>query len=367
MIKASDLLTHSTASLPKQRQGTDLVEFVREANKKYLQLVEDLDTSEHLGSDINSNKIKIQDLCDTIAQCIAEYRSGLLHKAFQSLDHAMTSIKNELTHLASGDVDHTNKKMRMFRFRIGAMQHYQRNEMFHIPFEKRHLVATQRYSIPGLPALYLGGSTWCCWEEMNRPNFSDIHVCEFRMKPDARLRILDFGYRPTHIALIAKGINQQSDQQLKNFVSAYAICWPLIAACSLIAEDKKNGPCHFVHEYIIPQLLLQWIRANQDWDGIRYFSTRIGQSTERPGASTNFVFPAQSTGNLSGHCDVLKAKFQMTPPLPWVTIISTNLRSDMSGVGSWTMNVTDGVSVAYNQTEFGRCEAKLSVLSAGSI
>lgn len=30
-------------------------------------------------------------------------------------------------------------------------------ELFHIPFDKRHLVSAQRYSIPGYPALYLGG------------------------------------------------------------------------------------------------------------------------------------------------------------------------------------------------------------------
>ena len=42
-------------------------------------------------------------------------------------------------------------------------------EMFHIKYELRGKVQTQRCSFPGLPCLYLGCSSYVCWLELNRP------------------------------------------------------------------------------------------------------------------------------------------------------------------------------------------------------
>ena len=42
-----------------------------------------------------------------------------------------------------------------------------RGDIFHVPFEKRRLVGNQRYSIAGLPCLYLRSSLWICWEELD--------------------------------------------------------------------------------------------------------------------------------------------------------------------------------------------------------
>ena len=38
--------------------------------------------------------------------------------------------------------------------------HFSKDEMFHIPYEKRNLVGNQRFSLSGLPCLYLGGSSY---------------------------------------------------------------------------------------------------------------------------------------------------------------------------------------------------------------
>ena len=48
---------------------------------------------------------------------------------------------------------------------------YTKEEMFHIPYELRHKVTNQRYSVSGLPCLYLGSSTYLCWEELERPDY----------------------------------------------------------------------------------------------------------------------------------------------------------------------------------------------------
>ena len=57
---------------------------------------------------------------------------------------------------------------------------YTKEEMFHIPYELRHKVTNQRYSVSGLPCLYLGSSTYLCWEELERPDYLKCNFCLLR-------------------------------------------------------------------------------------------------------------------------------------------------------------------------------------------
>src|SRR4029077_14880750 len=78
--------------------------------------------------------------------------------------------------------------------------HLEKRSLFHIPFNERHKVARQRYSIPGLPCLYLGGTLYVCWLEMNRPNFDSLFISRFRVTPGETVSVLDLGMRPRNIA-----------------------------------------------------------------------------------------------------------------------------------------------------------------------
>ncbi|MFH4351795.1 hypothetical protein WAJ70_22165, partial [Acinetobacter baumannii] len=57
-----------------------------------------------------------------------------------------------------------------------------------------------------------------------------------------------------------------------NEVISYLIIWPLMAACSVRVKNTTNT---FKPEYIIPQLLLQFIRYDEFFDGVSYFSTKV--------------------------------------------------------------------------------------------
>lgn len=58
----------------------------------------------------------------------------------------------------------------LFKARNTNGQTFGLGDMFHVPFEKRHLIPTSRFSLPGLPCLYLANSIYTCWEELDRPN-----------------------------------------------------------------------------------------------------------------------------------------------------------------------------------------------------
>jgi hypothetical protein len=155
----------------------------------------------------------------------------------------------------------------LYRLRTGPMTQLTRRDLFHIPFEKRQLVASQRYSVPGLPSLYLASSLWIAWESLADLLWLSLHASRFEGKGD--LRVLDFGWSPS------VGLSTFGDDDAELYgasAEGQAIIWPLIAAGSLVRRDP-GAP--FVPEYIIPQFLLQWVQMEKDLDGIRYFSTKL--------------------------------------------------------------------------------------------
>jgi hypothetical protein len=222
---------------------------------------------------------------------------------------------------------------------------FESSDLFHIPFERRGLVKPQRYSINGLPCLYLAHSAYVCWEELSRPSFASLYLmqCRFREAP----KLLNISYVPAFIPDLfalwqANGANCG---WLENFIVALVTCWPLIAACSTRSREP-SAP--FKPEYIVPQLLLQWVTKEADLDGIRYCSTKVGsprpipherihqrgfyavdgdqlrapavdadQSEDATPNSTmvlsaNVVLPVQTLQD-TGHCPNLLKLFEVTP------------------------------------------------------
>ena len=66
------------------------------------------------------------------------------------------------------------------QFNILVNQNMQKNEMYHIPFDKNYLVGNERFSITGFPTLYLSSSIYGCWEETGRGNLEYANVALFK-------------------------------------------------------------------------------------------------------------------------------------------------------------------------------------------
>lgn len=361
-ISPDQLLNSDEAELPKCREDKDIIEYMKIIFDDYERLINRLDVTDPIACEIYKNKGLIRSTAKRIIDTISLHREGAPHLAYSTFAEIASDLDEFFENISTLPIG-SNASPKMFRIRLGNMRNYKRADMFHIPYDKRFLVSTQRYSIPGLPAVYLSGSIWCCWEEMNRPAFSEIHVSEFRPATDQTYTLLDFGYRPAVVASIAREYNPtfpSADKAMK-MISSYAICWPLIAACSLIARDKRDEEnCNFVHEYIIPQLLLQWVKNNREWDGIRYFSTKVSQYIDNPNAAANFVFPSVSHHKFSGYCDELSKKFTLTPPVPWSLLVAIGNFYTIPSYANWKMPVAEGVNVSYMQTDFLKAEAHLS-------
>ena len=138
------------------------------------------------------------------------------------------------------------------------------------------------------------------------------------------VNILDLGYRPTVLqyfmgpnAHVLTGHTGLSDREIMSRI----ICWPLIAASSV---QVKIPDMPFIPDYIVPQLLLQWLRNNKNFDGLRYFSTRINRIDHSPWAAMNYVFPVKEVTS-EGYCQKLQNKFYLTAPCAWSVLSNSFL------------------------------------------
>ncbi len=141
---------------------------------------------------------------------------------------------------------------------------------------------------------------------------TEIDVIELAVKPQ------DFSERNRELS---RRTFDEIDLQSTGTKEAYLLWYPLIAASSFIRTDKSDP---FAPEYIVPQLLMQWVRnqttrrregeGNRDkLIGIRYFSCASEMASEM---GFNYVFPVsgRKISPQKEYCPILSKAFRLTVP-----------------------------------------------------
>lgn len=359
-----DFFNHDVSELPKEQSRFEFEQYVQVILKHYEGMVKILDRKNYLSDEIYNNLSKIESLNNDLFSVIDLYLNGSVGNAAKSFNSAIINNHSYIEKLLVGK-DISGTIGNLYRIRLSHSSNFQRDEMFHIPFEKRHLVKTQRYSIPGVPCLYLSSSIIVAWEELSRPSYDDIHVSRFLPLKKSNIKILDFGFRPAQFAALIKSnsskIHTKSD--ITDFLISYATIWPLIALCSI---KTKFRDATFKVEYIVPQLLFEYIRSSLDYDGVRYFSMNIKNYYGNPALYQNFAFPVKSKKE-EGLCDVLSSKFQLTDSLSWQLAKSLNYKANYSKIIQDPVEIIQGLFVPYHLTDFGYMEAVLNNLPLETI
>ncbi|MCC6158085.1 MAG: hypothetical protein IT350_08520, partial [Deltaproteobacteria bacterium] len=237
-----------------------------------------------------------------------------------------------------------------------------RRDMFHIPFSRRKLVGRQRYSVPGLPCLYLGGSVYTCWTELGEPPLHSMVMSRFELLDFSG--IYDFGYSTEMVDTLLNIASQwpqghSSRSVAIKIVKDYIELWPLLLALSL---DNESQSAPFIHEYIFPQMFLQWALRQEDFVGIRYLSNRVCRQFAN-GISTfvsNYVFPARGDKHYGDYSETLRERFLLTDPLPWSIAQSVVPSPISTGYNSDSTLSVSNRNVYYGNTEFYQMESRLS-------
>ncbi|MEE0856247.1 MAG: hypothetical protein U0L58_02985 [Ruminococcus sp.] len=157
-----------------------------------------------------------------------------------------------------------------------------RKELFHIPISKKHLVRTERYSMPGHPCLYLSSQEELCWYECNKPEEFAIARFELPRDKDNCLKFVDFS---ENLMLLMHSFfcwfhNEDDKESVRKYLLKHLYSYPLRAACSVKVEYTEGN---FKEEYIIPQMLVQWILNDDVFDGVRYESCSNSKEVKKMG------------------------------------------------------------------------------------
>lgn len=279
---------------------------------------------------------EISDICTGILDSINAYNDGLPHRSYRHFKKRMDILnrgRNRLvlfqkSNLISRYVEDQNDPLHLYRVRaIAENRTYSRAEIFHTPYHLREKVATCRYSISGFPSLYMGTSLALCVEESIQKSDRLFIGSRFQMNRSTRdngninIQVMDLSIKPQDFLKVpdVDGDVFYSQEDGGDLARRYLYWYPLIAACSFIRKSKSDP---FSPEYIIPQLLMQWVREqyeksspHKELIGIRYFSCASRKAAE---LGFNYVFPVsgKSEEPLGNHyCSVLASAFKLTKPI----------------------------------------------------
>ncbi len=320
--------------------------------KLFFEKVKELPDTDEVLYEIKSKVFLINKISESLLIIIDEYLKGRQVGASKEFEKLLSeeSVKSKVLELIESVKSHNKDGYRLFRIRKSEENIIERKDIFHIPFSKRHLVANQRYSIAGLPCLYLGSSIYICWLELERPRFSDIYISGFQSNNS--INVLNLAYDLEHIIKDFSLGNIDKNQFINKF-----LLWPLNMACSFQVKYPK-APFH--EEYIIPGLLLEWISLESEKiRGLKYFTTKLSSSINSQ-YCINYVFPPKILERDFEYCPVLTKDFLLTNPLSWdlLTILPP---SNVIALGSSITadNLEDALLNNYNYSKFGFVEEQV--------
>lgn len=337
------LMKDDGLSLPIRWDGLDFSESLKKLFDYYKNKLQN--------NHFNSEKGDVKEVCDSLLKAVKSYLNGLPVKAYGSFKKVMEKLMMqplqiyyksaiEVFNNIGSDNYNTNDPLWLFRAaKVDDNRLYDRKRVFHTPYNLRSKVSTGRYSIAGFPCLYLGTSLKLCCEEINWNCSRGLALASaFKLNRDIEstgmnINVIELGIKPQDFVRgrrsndegrqNIRGNRQLPESWLKQerIRSAYLLWYPLIAACSFVRVNKKDP---FAAEYIIPQLLMQWIRRNTEekvnfgyyfqlW-GIRYFSCASMEASEM---GFNYVFPTsgEKVSAELPYCKELSKAFFLSEPV----------------------------------------------------
>ena len=337
-----NILNDEQLFLPIRWDGDSFPETLERLFSRYTKRLEEAIEDEPFdNNDTHAYVKEIRRITGLLIKTINHYLNGFPAKAFNTFERVMEilaktplkvyqkSVMEQFDVLEWRHQDY----LRLYRaVKVADNKPYPRNRVFHTPYNLRSKVSTNRYSIAGYPSLYLGTSLELCCNEIKADLNKDLIIAAaFKLErtiddTNTNIQVIELGVKPQDFLSIPidnGGSRRSISRDLvesANVRSAYLLWYPLIAACSFI-RTNKNDP--FAAEYIIPQLLMQWVRGEinskeyEDYDnliGIRYFSCASVKASDM---GFNYVFPTSGRQKSSElpYCAVLTKAFQLTRPV----------------------------------------------------
>ncbi len=189
-------------------------------------------------------------------------------------------------------------EVQFFRARLNeSVEDYPAKEMLHIPFINRSIVKSERFSIPGLPSLYLGNTSYVCWLEMGRPTDFRFNVSPVLLDNSQKIFNLTVTLQNFYNAIDLEVSNKEIEQKLSKLMKIYLLNY---ATSFNVSEQNRN----FKSEYIISQMIMLACK-NKGLNGITYHSKKVSHDIFASILGVNLVLFADYNGerDYSSICD----------------------------------------------------------------
>jgi hypothetical protein len=308
----------------------DFRQNVRDNLKNYVNQVKQLDDADKPDT-WDALLSRLDQLCDAINRAIDNEYKGLRHSAYSAIKNQLDGYKTKSSKIDGLAYDKNILTLPVgsisYRMRIVPLEEQKRlteKDLFHIPLNKRTLVTTQRYSVPGYPCLYLAKRVYGCWEEMGRCVFGTSMVSAVRTTNDIKLIDLRVPTKQTWL----------------NDFERCVLFFPLVLA-TMVQVKKDSDP--YKPEYTIPQILTEWVIAhnreqkdvNQKIIGIVYTSAQKNEDFDYPEDSyENYAIPVIYPLSNKKYCRGLASYFELTKPTYFdLEILRNGIGLDMGEIG----------------------------------
>lgn len=229
-------------------------------NKEFLEILNDITLEE------------IEEFFETIKQVYLEW---LNHNWSSSIDKFEDILKKYDLLDINKDCNLKNIDEQLFFRARSDKDNLTGWDMFHIPFDKRHKIKNQRFSITGQPLLYLGGSILNTIYEVGKDDIDNLNFSSYYIPSNSNIKIYNLTNRIYFYNLfrdiLIQRINEENSSTECKYLKNDFFNFILMSICSF---KNKYRDGHFSEEYVIPQILSSIVSKN-GFKGIAYSSTRV--------------------------------------------------------------------------------------------
>ena len=270
-------------------------DYYEDLKSRYILLV---DVAKRAGADDESLKI-IRKYSNKVKESIRLYYDGSVSKAHNIVRSLVKGCADET--LAINTITNSEAfpgikgtEIQLFRARLSDdAKAYKAKDMLHLPISMRGKTGNYRFSIPGVPSLYLGNSSYACWIELGCPPEYKFNVAPV---------VLDGSQKIFNLAVMTRNW-AKLDELEENKVHCWLKLLILMIATSYTVEESDRT---FKSEYIVSQSIMLACKE-LGYDGVAYFSKRVSDEMFAYAAINLALFtPYQKNKKYASVCEHIK-------------------------------------------------------------
>lgn len=191
------------------------------------------------------------------------------------------------------------------------------DELFHIPLTKKAYTNSERFSLAGFPSLYLSTVLPLAWQECGYPQ--KYYYSEYKYEKmwnkernyEEELKFLAL-YSPREICWWGIGLERSQFNLWLSVVIRCLVLYPLVLGCSFV---NHGGQVSYKQEYIIPQMLMQWVQRNNSIvQGISYFTCLDIEMMPEEYCAYNLAIPIMEPYDEKQYSKKLREEFTWSMP-----------------------------------------------------